>query len=129
MSAESRTPWRRLSREAGLRPDGNTIEVRFGDGRRQMVSIDEHPDGSIRLWSIVARPAALRELRTPRLDAWHRNRLSEFVGFSLDRRGRMIGEAWVPLGQITANEWGFYVASLARACDRYEYLLTGRDEA
>jgi hypothetical protein len=129
MSGDRRADWRALSREAGLRPSGDTIEVRFADDRRQTVVIEEHQDGSIRLWSIVARPSALRELRTPQLDAWHRNRLSEFVGFSLDRRGRMIGEAWLPPGEIAADEWGFYIISLARACDRYEYLLTGRDEA
>ena len=128
MSAESQSSWRDLSHETGLRPNDDSIEVHFGDGRRQTVRVDEHPDGSIRLWSIVARPSALRNLHTPRLDAWNRNRLSEFVGFSLDRRGRMIGEAWVPPGELGADEWAFYVTSLARACDRYEYLLTGRDE-
>ena len=94
-----------------------------------MVYIEHYEDGSIRLWSIVARPAALREVRTPRLDAWHRNRLSEFVGFSLDRRGRMIGEARVPPGHVTPGEWKYHVTALARACDRYEYLLTGVDQA
>ena len=107
MSADLHADWRALSREAGLRPSGDTIEVQFADARRQTVFVEERQDGSTRLWSIVARPSALRELHTPQLDAWHRNRLSEFVGFSLDRHGRMIGEAWVPPGELAADEWGF----------------------
>lgn len=129
MSAEQHASWRTLSRDAGLRPSGDSIEIRFADGRGQTVFVESQEDHSIRLWSIVARPSALRELDSPQLGAWHRNRLSEFVGFSIDRYGRMIGEAWVPPGDITVDEWQFHVANLARACDRYEFLLTGRDEA
>lgn len=129
MSANGQQDWRRLSRDAGLRLIADTIEIRFADDREQTVYVEEHRDGSFRLWSIIAWPSALRDLSTPHSAAWYRNRLTEFVGFTLDRNGRMIGEAWVPPAQITADEWAFYVTNLARACDRYEYLLTGRDEA
>jgi hypothetical protein len=120
--------WRELSWRAGLRDDGNTIRVQFKDARRQVVEVDAADPESIRLWSVAARPAALERLDEPLLVAWHRNRFTELVGFTLDARGRMVGETWVPTAGLTADEWQYYVVNLARACDRFEYLLTGSDE-
>lgn len=121
--------WRALSRAAGFRPERHQIEVRFGDQRGQRVFVEEPNDGAIRIWSVVAKPADVRRLDQPLVEAWRRNRLSEFVGFTLDTRGRMIGEVWVPLDGLEVGEWRFHVWNLARACDRFEYLITGEDEA
>ena len=121
--------WRAHSRQAGLRVIDDALEVTLQEQRRQKVFVELPNDETIRLWSVVAKPSVVNDLGTPTLDAWHRNRLSEFVGFAVDARGRMIGESWVPADSITPDEWGFYVRTLARACDRFEYLLTGRDEA
>jgi hypothetical protein len=129
MSDSATFDWPSLSRQTGLRVVGDEIEVILHEGRGQKVFVDLTHDQSVRLWSIVARPSVVNSLQTPSIDAWHRNRLSEFVGFSVDQRGRMIGETWIPARSITYDEWGFYVRSLAKACDRFEYLLTGRDEA
>jgi hypothetical protein len=60
---------------------------------------------------------------------WRRNRVTELVGFRLDRRGRIIGEAVLPSPGLTAKEWDLYVRAVARACDRFEYVLTGQDPA
>jgi len=123
MSAE----WRTVSTAAGYTPDGNVLAVTFGDlERRQQIRVDDSLPDVIRLWSVVARPAELREV-DPLMTAWRRNRLSELVGFTLDARGRMIGEAWVFLERLTQAERKVYVLAFARACDRSEYLLTGRD--
>jgi hypothetical protein len=111
-----------------MRAGGGTIDVALGENRRQRVTVDDPATDAIRLWSVVARPSALRILETPLEDAWRRNRLSEFVGFTMDGRGRMIGETWVPLIGITPDEWGFLVKNLARACDRFEYLVSGKDD-
>lgn len=121
--------WRRMSRSAGLRVKGDGIEVRFSDGRRQLVVVEENDaDGdALRLWSLVAKPAALSALKKPLTEAWTRNRLSEFIGFTIDSRGRMIGESWVPVSGLSSDEWGFHVRQTAQACDRFEYLLTGSD--
>jgi hypothetical protein len=124
------TDWRRLTREAGLKVDGEGIAVEFIGERKQFVEVKE-PDGageSIRLWSTVARPSALGETARADMMAWERNRTSDLVGFKIDRRGSLIGEAWVPTAGLTADEWGTYVRHVARTCDRMEYLLTGRDK-
>jgi hypothetical protein len=59
--------------------------------------------------------------------AWDRNRVTDLVGFKVDGGGRLIGEVWVPVSGLDSGEWAFAIRSLARACDRLEYLLSGRD--
>jgi hypothetical protein len=119
-----------MSREAGLRVVGGEIEVKFSDERRHWVTVEERPDrNELRLWAVAARPAMLpHDPEGPHVHAWKRNRLSDLVGFKIDGRGRLVGEAWVPLAGLNAEEWALYVRTVAQACDRVEYLLSGRDE-
>ena len=84
MNAEQPFRWRALSRQAGFRLVGDSVELLIEGNRRQSVDVEETPDGSLLLRSEVAKPSILRQLRTPLLDAWHRNRFSEFVDFSVD---------------------------------------------
>lgn len=129
MNADNTVPWRTLSRAVGLRVSGLAIDVPIEGARRQTIQVIEDPDGSFRLHSVVARQSVVRRLRTPLLDAWHRNRFSEFVDFSVDERGRLVGQTAIPPMALTKYEWEFYVTTLAKACDRFEYLLTGSDES
>lgn len=121
--------WKHLSREAKLRVQEGAIVISFPDMRSQKVLVDERTVGSpvIRIWSMVARAADLTDVEDPDRVAWNRNRESDLVGFKRDCRGRLFGEAWIPLESLTPEEWSLYVHSLARACDRFEYLITGRD--
>ena len=119
--------WRRLTREAKLQLHEDAIEVKFDDDRRHAVYVEVPQEATLRLWSIVAKPGTLRSIDNVNLRAWSRNRVTDLVGFKVDRRGRLIGEAWVPVAGLNADEWGFYVRTVARACDRFEYILTGRD--
>lgn len=120
--------WRRLSREAGLALSGDTIDVGMQGGRRQQVFVEDTNPALIRVWSVAARPAMLAAVGGPDEYAWRRNRLSDLVGFKTDTRGRLIGEAWVPTEGLDASEWAIYVRAVAQACDRVEYLLSGKDE-
>lgn len=122
--------WRRLSREAGLRVTGDKIEVTFSDSRKHRVTVEERTEQQgLRLWAVAARAAMIPgDPEGPHVHAWKRNRFSDLVGFKIDGRGRLVGEAWVPLAGLDAEEWAFYVRTVARACDRVEYLLSGRDE-
>ena len=120
--------WRQLAAEASMHVDQTRIEITFGDlARAQDIFVDDGFEDSIRLSSVVARPSALPDPDVAVTSAWVRNRLSELVGFTIDRYGRMIGEAWVPKDGLTYDEFAFYVMLLARGCDRFEYLLTGKD--
>jgi hypothetical protein len=67
------------------------------------------------------------ELERPEVEAWLINRYRELVGFKVAERGTIIGEAWVPMIDIRSDEWALYVRTVAKACDRLEYLWTGAD--
>ncbi len=123
------TDWRRLSRAAGLQLTTEGLRVPLGD--RQQAVLVEEPEGepaALRIFSFAGPPRVSAGYDPPDLLAWERNRASDIVGFKLDGRGRLIGEAWVPTVGLDAEEWAFYVRTVAEACDRLEYLLTGRDE-
>lgn len=118
--------WTKLCRSAGLSVEGEAVEVKLAEGRHHRVSVrDAGP--SYELQSIVARHAALRDVGDAPLLAWRRNRSSQLVGFRIDHRGRLVGEAWVPKAGLTAEEFQIYVRRVAAECDRFEYLLTGAD--
>src|SRR5947207_1968868 len=91
MNVEQRLRWRSLSRAVGFRVVGEAIDVVIEGTRRQTISVETVPDGSILLRSVVAMPTVVGRLRTPLLDAWRRNRFSEFVDFSVDSHGRLVG--------------------------------------
>ena len=63
----------------------------------------------------------------PEIEAWPLNRYRELVGFKVAERGTIVGEAWIPRIELNADEWRVYVFTLARSCDRLEYLWTGAD--
>lgn len=123
------TDWRRLTREPDFDIQGDAISVRLEGERGQQVFIEDANPTLLRVWSVAARPAMLQQLEEgPDLYAWRRNRHSDLVGFKTDNRGRLIGEAWVPTEGLNAGEWAVYVRAVALACDRVEYLLSGKDE-
>jgi len=125
-----RTDWRQLSRAAGVAVTTNGLKVSLGGGRQHTLIVDE-VDGDtavLRLWSVAAPARVVLHPEMTDIVAWERNRTSDLVGFKVDGRGRLIGEAWVPQIGLDAEEWAIYVRAVAEACDRVEYLLTGRDE-
>ena len=117
--------WKRLSRQAGLRVEGDEIAVACGAERSHKVQVEDRDTDAFRIWSLVARRGDAPI--TAAIDAWKMNRYRELVGFKVVERGRVIGEAYVPKPGLTPDEWKLHVESLAHACDRLEYLWTGRD--
>jgi hypothetical protein len=121
--------WRRLTRKAALNLTGGEIRVSCGRERFQRVYVDDSIGEVIRLWSVIATRGAARHLTNPSLEVWRINSYRELVGFKVAEHGRVIGECWVPMIGITEGEWKTYVVTLAKACDRLEYLWTGKDVA
>lgn len=121
--------WRGHAKAAGYTVVGSTINVGLGLGRRQEVVIDAASDsGAIRLWSVILGPSATRNLGDEPLEyAWERNRLSDLIGFSVDSRGRLIGESWVAVDGLTPQVFGLHIGELARVCDWHELRLSGTD--
>lgn len=112
-------PWQR---------EGNRVTISFTrDGRSQVVHL-ARKDDRYRFQSIVANADDVGEDR--RLLAfriWRRNGLKPLVLFTLDDRDRVIGLINQPVESIHAKELKFYLETLARECDRFEYILTGGD--
>lgn len=120
--------WETLSRKAGLQVEGKRAIVQIGQ-RTQSVSVEADTDqAGFTLTSSIASAGRVRELGATLIERiGQQNRLSELVGYRLDRRGRLIGESWCPTAGLTTAEWRFYVRNLAEACDRLEFVLTGLD--
>lgn len=118
--------WRRLCRAEGLQVQGDGVTVSFHGERRQRVRVLE-ADGAFLVYAVITGPAATRDLQDPALLAWQRNCLSRVVGLRVDDRGRLIGQAWVPLAGLEAHEFQLCVRTVAAESDRVEHLLTGRD--
>jgi hypothetical protein len=125
--------WKTLCREAGLRYQAGSIQIPCGNDRFQDVRVDVSNPGVTRLWSRVASRGQLRlersEMEHPEIEVWLINRYRELVGFKVVERGTIIGEAWIPMIEVSADEWRLYAETVAKACDRLEYLWTGGDRA
>ena len=116
--------WEQFCNAPDFEVDGPSIAVKFAEERSHTVTVKEQPDTYV-LSAVVARQAVLAFDDLP-LEVWLKNRSVTLVGFRIDRRGRLIGEAWVPKAGLDAGEFQVYVRTLAIECDRFEYLLTGR---
>ena len=122
--------WRTFCQGEGFSVEDQTIIVSLSQGRQQRVYVEDSlPRGYLRIWSIATGASAMNATaEPPEMFAWRRNHLSDLVGFKIDRKGRLIGESWVPIVGLDSHEWSIYIKALAQSCDRMEYLLTGRDQ-
>jgi hypothetical protein len=118
--------WAMLCEAEDLTVEGPHVLVRVGECRRQKVAVKDDGE-AYTLSAVVVRQATLSALPDVVVQAWLRNRSTHLVGFRVDERGRMVGEAWVPKAGLGAPEFQYYVRSVAIECDRFEYTLTGRD--
>ncbi|MCX6929334.1 MAG: YbjN domain-containing protein [Verrucomicrobia bacterium] len=118
--------WREFCRATGFAPFDGGVEVRFDNGRSQKVAVEDHSDAFL-VCSTVARAATVSEMPDAAMRAWIRNRSVTLVGFRVDERGRMIGEAWILKAGLTAAEFQLYVRTVSQECDRFEFQLTGSD--
>jgi hypothetical protein len=120
-----RGDWRQWVRALDWEIDGDGFWVQVGHRRQRVTVVDEA--GMTLLRSRVARKAILKNVTEPEMRAWQRNRVSELVGFRVDRQGVMIAEIPVP-PDAGKDEWALLTFNLARSADRFEYVLSGRDE-
>lgn len=118
--------WTQFCQSSDLVVDAPHVDITFGDDRRHRVTVREE-SGEYILSAFVVRQSTVASLPNLPLQVWVRNRAASLVGFRIDHRGRLVGEAWVPKAGITASEFQLYVRALAIEADRFEYALTGRD--
>ena len=112
--------------QADLEVDGDFVSLSLARGRRQRVHVADRGD-ALEVAGVVARRAVVQTIPDIQLRAWERNRTIHLVGFRVDARGRLVGEAWIPRSGLSADEFLYQVRRVAEECDRFEYVLTGRD--
>lgn len=119
--AASGVPWRRT---------GHSIEVRLGRSKRkQVVHLEERHDFYV-FRSVVQRAAPRtrpRHLRDLAFRCWRRNARKALVTFTVDPRGSVVGRIEQPKATLDHEELRLYVEVLAEECDRFEFVLCGRD--
>jgi hypothetical protein len=104
--------------------------VKLDGGGKQVITFRlETAGNALRATSVIARSSVLVDASVDSANryAWERNRLSDLVGFSVDGRGRLIGQVWIPVDGLTPEEFGFYTFEVARVCDWHEFRLSGED--
>lgn len=105
---------------------GDIATVRFKNGRRHDIRVGEIEDAIV-LTGIVVRSSLVQSIPEVDKRAWLRNRASQLVGFRIDQRGRLIGEAWLPKAGMERDEFVLHLRRLAAECDWFELMLTGDD--
>jgi hypothetical protein len=121
------TDWRHFCQGAeGMSTDGDAVNVIIYGERQHRIRVRETAD-TYELTGRVARLAALSAIPDAPLRAWRRNRGMQLVGFRIDDKGRLVGEAWVPKAGLKREEFLTYVRRVAAECNLFEYQLTGKD--
>jgi len=113
------------AKSAGWEVEGDGFWVQVGSRRQLLTVVNESGVAVIR--SRVARKAVLNRAGDAERRAWQRNRVSELVGFRVDSRGVMVAETPIP-ADAGIDEWTYLAFNLARAADRFECVLSGKDE-
>ena|SRR5436190_1412329 len=118
--------WVKLCQAPDFVVESPDVVIKFKDDRSHRVTVEEDANEYV-LRAFVVRQSTVASLPYLPLQVWMRNRAVSLVGFRIDRRGRLVGEAWVPKAGITASEFQLYLRTVAVESDRFEYTLTGRD--
>lgn len=110
---------------------GDRLEVRFPHSRRKQIITFSADLDHYRFRSTILGNAEVtrtdREWRELARKVWRRNAHTPVVAFAFDENDRLIGQIEQPIRTLDREELVFYIETLARECDQFEYVLTGRD--
>ncbi len=111
--------------------NGDKLEVRFPHSNRKQVVSFHVREGHFLFRSIVLGYAEVtktdRAWRDFARKVWVRNSHTAVVTFAFDDRDQLIGQIEQPIRTLDREELIFYIETLARECDEFEYTLTGED--
>ena len=109
--------------------NGIRVEVR-GGSRHQDIWIKRMDDLYVFTSVVLGTRTVTKNIRRWQrlaLLVWERNAQHQLVTFGFDRKNRLIGQIQHQAEFLDPEELELYVNTLARECDRFEYLLTGKD--
>ncbi|MBN9657047.1 MAG: hypothetical protein J0H49_02660 [Acidobacteria bacterium] len=103
--------------------------ISFPSGRSQVIYIRE-ANGRYQLTSRVVGSARVGNIGLAAVARmiWARNRSTDVVEFAIDELGRLVGRIEHVTESLDRAELEAYLIALAQECDRFEYVLTGRDQ-
>lgn len=123
----SKEPDRRWERE------GETLRVSLYKGaRRHCVLLSRDEDRYVFRAVVLSDSEVTRNKQQRRRiarRAWRRNATKALVTFGFDSDDRLVGQIEAPAATLDHDELVLYIETLARECDRFEYVLTGQDVA
>ena len=96
------TDWIAYCHASDFERSGDNVTVHFDSGRAQRVEVIVEDDAYL-LRSVVAKQAVVSEHPDAAPRTWLRNRQMNLVGFRIDERGRIVGEARAFKAGLTAR--------------------------
>jgi hypothetical protein len=96
-------------------------------GSRDPLEVNKQANELV-LSAFVVKQSVVSALPELPLDIWKRNRSTSLVGFRIDKKNRLIAECRIPTYGLTREEFQFCIRIIAVEADRFEFLLTGRDQ-
>jgi hypothetical protein len=113
------------------KPQGSKLTVALGRTlRSQVIKFDREGDDYVLSSTVLGAANVTRNdqrWRELALLVWERNAAHDIVTFAFDRTDRLIGLIRCPSPTLQAEALHLYISTLARECDRFEYVLTGKD--
>ena len=111
--------------------EGEVVRVKLHEsGRSQAIRVSRDEDRYVFRSVILPASDVTRNndhRRRIAYSAWRRNASKPLVTFAFDDDDRLIGLIEVPAATLDHEELDLYIETLARECDRFEYVLTGAD--
>ena len=108
------------------------VDVQLGRSMRHQRVYMYHKGGFYFFKSVVMGSMAVRKTKQRWneliLLAWQRNADHEIVNFGFDKQDRLVGLIRHPAEHLDLEELELYITTLTRECDRFEYLLAGKDK-
>jgi hypothetical protein len=110
--------------------NGRSVTVQIcDDGRKQRVRFKKYKD-MYTFYSIIHKGRLIKGKKLRReiaYLAWRKNDMKDLVTFAFDDKNNLVGVIEQPVITIDHEELKLYIETLARECDRFEYILTGDD--
>jgi len=110
--------------------NGRSVTVQIcDDGRKQRVRFKKEKN-MYTFYSIIHKGRLIKGKKLRReiaYRAWRKNYMKDLVTFAFDDKNNLVGVIEQPVITIDHEELRLYIETLARECDRFEYILTGDD--
>jgi len=107
------------------------VDVKLPRRKRHQRVIFRRKEAYYHFESVVMGRAKVNQFdggkRALALLAWQRNADHEIVNFAFDKRDRLVGVIRHPAEHLDPEELELYIAALTHECDRFEFLISGRD--